>query len=58
MLMQQTCNTYGEYTAIKDTEAAGNATRQQGNAEINIWCCCPGNDQTGTCAGNGCIRID
>ncbi len=40
MLVQQTCNTYGtDYTAVQDKTSNGTT---QGNAKINIWCCCKG----------------
>ena len=55
MLVQQTCNTYGsDYTAIKDTSSNGTV---QGNAKVNVWCCCRGTSANG-CTGNDCITVD
>ena len=51
MLVQQTCNTYGEgYTALK-----GSTQLNDSNAAVEEWQCCPGNTGFG---GQGCIKAD
>jgi len=42
MLVQQTCNTYGpDYKAVR-----GDLKSTQGQAKINVWCCCTDNQQS------------
>ena len=52
MLVQQTCNTYGEgWTAIKNNQNALNNS----NAEVTEWQCCPAVQGLN---GEGCIGVD
>ena len=53
MLVQQTCNTYGtDYVAVQDKSQNGTV---QGQAKVNVWCCCRG-DAT-SCSADGCIKV-
>jgi hypothetical protein len=52
MLVQQTCNTYGpDYKAVKGKQAG-----TQGQATINVWCCCTDN-QTSCSDATYCIIV-
>ena len=56
MLVQQTCNTYGtDYTAVQDKSS--NDTVTQGNAKINIWCCCKGTGANNCSDTTNCIVV-
>ena len=57
MLVQQTCNTYGEdWNAIKITNNEGtNSGMNDSNATVFEWMCCPG--EANTIAG-GCVGVD
>ncbi len=59
MLVQQTCNTYGpDYRAVRDT-SGDKESITQGQAKIDRWCCCMGDNVT-TCStgeGSNCIVV-
>ena len=51
MLVQQTCNTYGDgWTAVKNESQLNDS-----NAKVNEWMCCPGDAQS---TADGCVGID
>ena len=54
MLIQQTCNTYGEkWTAIR--AEGDNATLNDSNAKVYDWMCCPEGKNS---VADGCIGVD
>ncbi len=50
MLIQQTCNTYGEgWTAVRNDTVLNDS-----NAEVHDWLCCP----AGVTSGSGCFGVN
>ena len=53
MLVQQTCNTYGpNYKAVKGEVASTN-----GNATVNVWCCCSDGSTQCVATNDNCIVV-